>query len=110
MTALKEHCKGKAPRDLVFPNGRGGIENHFLRRCESIAKRAGLPTWQDFDLHRWRKTGATRHHEAGVSVRKIQSWLGHESLDVTLAYLGVEDAADEYSQEQVNNGALAEFV
>jgi hypothetical protein len=45
-----------------------------------------------------------------VSVRKIQSWLGHESLDVTLDYLGVEDAADETSQEQVNNGALAAFV
>jgi len=29
---------------------------------------------------------------------------------VTLAYLGVEDAADEISQEQVNNGALADFV
>jgi hypothetical protein len=43
-------------------------------------------------------------------VRKIQSWLGHESLDVTLAYLGVEDAADEFSQEQVNNGSLAVFA
>jgi integrase len=77
---------------------------------QEIAKRAGLANWQEWDLHRWRKTGATRHHESGVSVRKIQSWLGHESLDVTLDYLGVEDAADETSQEQVNNGALAAFV
>jgi integrase len=61
-------------------------------------------------LNSSRKTGATRHHENGVSVRKIRAWLGHESLDVTLAYLGVEDAADEISQEQVNNGALADFV
>lgn len=41
---------------------------------------------------------------------KIQACLGHESLEVTLAYLGVEDAADEISQEQVNNGALAQYV
>jgi hypothetical protein len=45
-----------------------------------------------------------------VSVRKIQAWLGHESLEVTLDYLGVEDAADEFSQEQVNNGPLAVYV
>jgi hypothetical protein len=31
-------------------------------------------------------------------------------LEVALAYWGVEDAADEISQEQVNNGALAAFV
>jgi integrase len=110
MARLKEYCKGKGLRDLLFPNGICGVETHFLRRCKNIAKRAGLKNWKDFDLHRWRKTGATRHHEHGVSVRKIQAWLGHESLDVTLAYLGVEDAADEMSQEQVNNGALADFV
>lgn len=110
MSKLRERCKGKAPRALVFTNGRGGFENHFLRRCKNIAKRAGLSNWEEFDLHRWRKTGATRHHEGGVSVRKIMVWLGHESLDVTLDYLGVEDAADESSQEQVNNGALAVFV
>jgi integrase len=110
MSSLKQHCSSKAPRELVLRNGQGGIENHFLRRCENIAKRAGFANWQDFDLHRWRKTEATRHHEHGVSVRKIQAWLGHESLDVTLAYLGVEGAADEYSQEQVNTGALAAFA
>ena len=110
MARMKEYCKGKGPRDLLFTNGIGGVETHFLRRCKNIANRAGLKNWKDFDLHRWRKTGATRHHESGVSVRKIQAWLGHESLDVTLAYLGVEDAADEISQEQVNCGALAAFV
>jgi integrase len=110
MVRMQEYCKGKSPRDLLFTNGIGGVETHFLRRCKKIAKRAGLKNWKDFDLHRWRKTGATRHHENGVSVRKIQAWLGHESLDVTLAYLGVEDAADEISQEQVNNGALAAYV
>jgi integrase len=110
VATLKEHCKGKPSRALLFPNAEGGIENHFLRQCKAIAKRSGLATWKEFDLHRWRKTGATRHHESGVSVRKIQAWLGHESLEVTLDYLGVEDAADQHSQEQVNSGALAAFV
>lgn len=109
MTALRKHCAGKHARDLVFPNSEGRPEGHFLRKCQAIANRAGLKG-ADWGLHRFRKTGATRHHEGGVSVRKIQSWLGHESLDVTLAYLGVEDAADEASQEQVNNGALSAFA
>jgi len=110
MDALKEFSKGRTAKALLFPNGQGGIEGHFLRRCKSIARRAGIRTWEQFDLHRWRKTGATRHHESGVSVRKIQAWLGHESLEVTLDYLGVEDAADAHSQEQVNSGALAAYV
>jgi integrase len=56
MARMKEYCKGKVPRDLLFTNGIGGIETHFLRRCKNIAKRAGLRNWKDFDLHRWRKT------------------------------------------------------
>lgn len=92
VATLREYCKGKSPRALLFPNGEGGIENHFLRQCKAIAKRAGLASWKEFDLHRWRKTGATRHHESGVSVRKIQAWLGHESLEVTLDWLRCEAA------------------
>jgi integrase len=65
MARMKKFCAGKRSRDLLFPNGIGGVEYHFLRRCEKIAKRAGL-NWEEFDLHRWRKTGATRHHEKGV--------------------------------------------
>ena len=110
MERMKAFCADKKPRDLVFTNGVGKVEFHFLRKCKKIAKRAGIENWAEWDLHRWRKTGATRHHESGVSVRKIQAWLGHESLEVTLDYLGVEDAADEISQEQVNNGALAAYV
>ena len=109
MARMQAFRKGKKPRDLIFPNNKGGVEQHCLRRCEKMARRAGL-NWEDSNLHRWRKTGATRHHVKGVSVRKIQAWLGHESLEVTLDCLGVDDAADEISREQVNNGALAACV
>ena len=110
VATLRAFCAGRPSRVLLFANPHGKVQSHFLRQCKAIAKRAGLLTWAQFDLHRWRKTGATRHHESGVSVRKIQAWLGHESLEVTLDYLGVEDAADAHSQEQVNSGALAAFV
>lgn len=110
MSRLKAFCAGKAPRQLLFPSGVGRIQTHFLPKCKAIARRAGIENWEDFNLHRWRKTGATKHHEKGVSVRKIQAWLGHESLEITLEYLGVDDAADEISQLQVNHGALSAFV
>jgi integrase len=104
MEKLKAYCKGKDARDLLFPNTEGRVEGHFLRRAKAIGKRAGV---DEVKLHRFRKTGATMLHEDGVSVRKIQEYLGHTKLDVTLIYLGVADAADEASQEQINNTSLA---
>jgi hypothetical protein len=48
-----------------------------------------------------------QHEKNGVSVNTLWVWLGHESLDVTLAHLKGSVAADEQVQEQVNTGALA---
>jgi integrase len=106
MRQLEAICRGKGEHDLLFPNTEGRVEGHFLRKCQVIAKRAGLT---GFELHRWRKSFATRLHESGVSVRKIQAYLGHTTLDVTLIYLGVSDAADEASQEQINNTKFAQM-
>jgi integrase len=62
VVTLREFYDGKHGRALLFPNALGGIENHFLGRCKAIAKRAGLATWNQFDLHGWRKTGAADQH------------------------------------------------
>jgi integrase/recombinase XerD len=43
------------------------------------------------------------HHEAGVSARTLQKWLGHSSLETTLAYLEAADIRSERTREQVNN-------
>jgi site-specific recombinase XerD len=42
------------------------------------------PPWH---LHRFRDTAATRWLRAGIDVRTVQSWLGHESLATTQKYL-----------------------
>lgn len=107
---LRRHFQGRAPRAPIFPCRTGGINTHFLRVCKNIAKRAGVPNWEEFDLHRWRKTGATRYHESGVSVRTIQYRLGHESLEVTLDYLGIQNSSEEGAQDVMNNGVLSTFV
>jgi integrase/recombinase XerD len=103
---------------LIFPAPRTGKnDGHYLKILKRAAFRAGLncghctnkrgqccattPTCSRWELHRWRKTYATWHHEAGVSARTIQRWLRHASLSTTLRYLaGSED----------KNGRMREIV
>jgi hypothetical protein len=49
-------------------------------------------------------------HEEGVSVNTIRIRLGHESLDVTLAYLKGKDAESEEAQEHANSSSLAPYA
>lgn len=98
---------------LIFGKD-GNPDGHLLRRLKSVAFRGGLncgkcigtidgkpvrcadaPVCQHWILHRFRKNFATDRHEAGASARKIQKWLGHESLETTLRYLASsEDTTD----------------
>jgi len=67
-------------------------DGHFLRKLKAIAKIAGV---EGAELHRVRKTYTDTLDEEGVSVNTIRIRLGHESLDVTLAYLKGKDAESE---------------
>jgi integrase len=95
------------PHDLVFPNGEGKPDGHFLRKLKAIGKKAGV---EGAELHRFRKTFADTLHEEGVSVNTIRIRLGHESLDVTLAYLKGKDAESKEAQEHANNSSLALYA
>jgi integrase/recombinase XerD len=86
---------------LIFPNGVGEPDQHFLRTLKAVAKRANLPG--EWILHKFRKSFATWHHEAGVSPRTIQAWLGHESIETTLLYLAIADVQSERTRRQVNS-------
>jgi integrase/recombinase XerD len=104
---------------LIFPGPRGTKNLHFLRILKRLAHRAGLncgqcyaskkrccakhPICAQFGLHRFRKTFATFHHEAGVSARTIQRWLRHSSLDTTLRYLAGSDDQSERTRGLVNS-------
>ncbi len=71
---------------LVFPSPNGKLNYRLHDICKTVAKRAGLNP-KDWYLHRFRDTAATRWLRAGIDVRTVQSWLGHESLDTTQKYL-----------------------
>ncbi len=72
---------------LVFPSPKSHINFRFMHeRCKEIATRAGLNK-DEWHLHRFRDTAATRWLRAGIDVRTVQEWLGHESLATTQKYL-----------------------
>src|ERR1051325_8760701 len=121
LKARKTRVKGR----WIFQAEGGKPEGHFLRKFKAIAKRAGLncgacktkmmdgkyhlrklvdvtcetrPVCEKHYLHRLRKTAATRWLHNGINIRKIQSWLGHSSLEVTQLYL--DDVAPNGEDEQ----------
>ncbi len=103
---------------LIFPMPDGRPNGHMLRSLQRLAHRAGLncggcynragecckdkAMCHHWGLHRFRKTFATMHHEAGVTVRTIQRWLRHSSLDTTLRYLAGSDDKSEKTRTKVN--------
>jgi integrase/recombinase XerD len=113
---------------LVFPGPGGKANGHFLRQLKGLALRAGMncgecvgkpsraksgklkpglccaahPTCKDWGLHKFRKTFATMHAEAGVPVTTIQRWLGHSDLATTLRYVAISDLRSERTRAQVN--------
>lgn len=118
---------------LVFPGPNGKPNGHFLRMLQQLAFRAGLNCQEcirkprksktgkaktakscateaicgEWGLHKFRKTFATFHSEAGVSPRTIQTWLGHSDLATTLRYLAVAELRSMRTRIQVNNSFAA---
>jgi integrase len=85
----------------------GKPDGHFLRKLKAIGKKAGV---EEAEFRRFRKTYADTVHEEGVSVNTIRIRLGHESLDVTLAYLKGKDAESEEAQEHANTSNPARYA
>jgi integrase/recombinase XerD len=86
VAALKAYRKKHPDDRWLFPTERGIPDGHLLRMLKRIAKRAGVTTV--CKLHMFRKTCATRWHEAGVPMIDIMLWLGHKDLATTQLYLG----------------------
>ncbi|MGA8493216.1 MAG: site-specific integrase [Terriglobales bacterium] len=93
--------EGKAASTaLIFPNEQGKPQGHFLRMLKNTVEEAEIAG--QWELHKFRKTFSTLHHESGVSVRTLQDWLGHADLATTMAYLKGSDAGSAHSQVLVN--------
>jgi integrase/recombinase XerD len=74
---------------LVFPTKNGTPRKHrtqLLEWCKDIAERAGLNP-DDFWLHKFRATFATRSLQGGVDLKTVQTWLGHSDIESSMRYL-----------------------
>ena len=85
--ALREWLavRGDSPTPFLFL-GKGGEKltpSGVQRRLSEIGARAGV----ELSPHRLRHTFAKALVEAGVSLEKVASLLGHDSLDTTRVYL-----------------------
>ncbi len=117
MTALKSRWKVRNHLRWIFPTPKGQPNGHLLRDLQKLALRAGLncgrcttkggkscllkACCRSFGLHDFRRTFATAHHQAGVSVRQLMLWLGHSNMETTLRYLAGADAASDEVRAQV---------
>ena len=84
---------------LVFPTAGCNPKLDFLDCLKAIAERAKLDQ-DNFWLHKFRATFATRCLWAGVDLRTVQQWLGHSDMESTMRYL--KPSRSQQTSEKVN--------
>lgn len=93
--------KAKADKNcsLVFPTAGCRPKLNFLDDLKAVAGRAKLDP-EDFWLHKFRATFATRCLWAGVDLRTVQQWLGHSDMESTMRYL--KPSRSQHVRDKVN--------
>jgi len=84
---------------LVFPTAGCKPKLDFLDCLKAVAERAKLDE-DDFWLHKFRATFATRCLWAGVDLRTVQQWLGHSDMESTMRYL--KPSRSQHVRDKVN--------
>jgi len=94
---------GVGLNDLLFPNGEGHPNKHLLVILQGLAERCGAKFHTE--LHKLRKTGASRRYRAGELLPTLMQELGHEDLSTTQRYLS--EVKPEATKQAV---AAADFI
>ena len=89
--------------ELLFPNGNGRPNTHLLNKLQELTERAGAKFHTE--LHKLRKTGASRRYRAGELLTSLMRELGHDDLSTTQQYLS--DVKPEATKRAV---AAADFI
>ena len=97
LTAWKS--KAKKGCNLLFATAGCNPKMNFLDDLKAVAERTNLDK-DNFWLHKFRATFATRCLWAGVDLRTVQQWLGHSDMESTMRYL--KPARSEAVREKVN--------
>ena len=78
----------------------GGIEKALAQPKKLTCK--SHPVCEQWYLHRFRKTFATKLHHGGTRLKDLQQWLGHKSLSTTEHYLAGSDLKAAHVRAQVD--------
>lgn len=86
---IKTRNMGTVHSDKLFLSHYGNdiARNNLSMTLKSIAKRAGIPFWNEICNHSLRSASASIYSEAGTPVAVIRDLLGHSSLEVTSRYI-----------------------
>jgi integrase len=95
----RKHSK----HEYLFVNREGNPNTHLLRDIQDLAKKAGAKF--HCELHKLRKTAASRRYLAGVPLMTLMVELGHNSLSTTQVYL-----SDVKKDETKKSIAAADFI
>ena len=85
--------------NLVFPTAGCNPKLDFLDGLKAVAERAKLAK-ENFWLHKFRATFATKCLWAGVDLRTVQQWLGHSDMESTMRYL--KPSRSQHVRDKVN--------
>jgi integrase/recombinase XerD len=85
--------------NLLFPTAGCNPKLDFLDCLKAVAESAELNK-NNFYLHKFRATFATRCLWAGVDLRTVQQWLGHSDIESTMRYL--KPSRSSHVREKVN--------
>jgi site-specific recombinase XerD len=113
LLVLREHWKSHRNKRLIFPamgrNLRGASSADSPMSISSLqgtmkdaVRQAGI-TKRKVSIHTLRHSYATHLLEEGVNLRCIQRYLGHSSLETTMAYLHLTAKGNEDATQIINS-------
>jgi integrase/recombinase XerD len=82
--AIRERGE-RSSSEYLFPNEAGKPNENLLKVLQNLAKRAGAKFHAE--MHKLRKTGASRRYQQDRDLPELMLALGHNSLAVTQRYL-----------------------
>lgn len=100
----------KGQHDLVFPTGAGNVEDHpniIARGWNPLQRAAGVVTASGgpkYNFHALRHAAASMFIEQGMNPKRIQTVMGHSSIQVTYdvyGHLFTDDDADQAAMQAI---------
>ena len=109
---LQNWRKDQGKNRLILGTRRGNPNMHLLRQLKRLVNRAKLncgvcegckssaKECKEWNLHKLRRTYATKLLRNGIDLRTVQAYMGHADLASTMRYL--RPAGSKETQERIN--------